>query len=142
MALNRPRVIQYVDQESDRSTSWPEGTICYAASERSIQVLKSGSWQDFSNTGGTGGGNSATVTVDFGSSFTNYAETVVTSQTWVEAGSEFCVTPVTSGTDEIEIAIMQFSPVVFDVVAGTGFTLGVFAPIEAKGTYTFSVIGV
>lgn len=142
MALQRPRSVQYVDQESDRQTTWPEGTIAYAAAERSLTVLKSGTWQDFSNTGGSGGGNSVTVTVNFGSSFTNYAETTVTGQTWVTANSEFAVTPLTSGTDEIEIAILQFSPVVFDVVAGTGFTLGVFAPIEAKGTYSFSVIGV
>jgi len=61
MALKRPRPVQYVDQESDRLTTWPDGTIVYAASERSIQILKDGSYQDFSNTGGGSGMTQAQI---------------------------------------------------------------------------------
>lgn len=55
MALKQPRPIQYVEQESDRLTSWPEGTIVYAIAERSITILKDGSFQNFSNAGGGSG---------------------------------------------------------------------------------------
>lgn len=92
--------------------------------------------------GGGGGGNSVTVTVNFGSDFTHYAETVVTGQTWVAAGSEISVTPLAASGTHMEVALLSFQPVVHSLVAGTGFTLGVYTPIEAKGTYTFSCIGV
>jgi hypothetical protein len=55
MALLIPRPVQYVDQESDRSTGWPAGTIVYAIAERSITILKDGSFQNFSNAGGGSG---------------------------------------------------------------------------------------
>lgn len=97
---------------------------------------------NISGGGGGGGGNSVTVTVDFGSSFTHYAETVVTGQAWVAAGSEISVTPLAASGTQMEVAILSFQPVVHSLVAGTGFTLGVYTPIEAKGTYTFSCIGV
>lgn len=89
-----------------------------------------------------GGGNSVTVTVDFGASFSQYAETVVTGQTWVTAGSEITATPLASHGQEMEVAVLSFQPVVTNIVAGTGFTLAVFAPYKARDTYTFSCIGV
>jgi hypothetical protein len=89
-----------------------------------------------------GGGNSTTVTVDFGASFTHYAEAVVTGQSWVASGSEITATPLSTTGDHMEVALLSFQPVVHTLVASTGFTLGVYTPIEAKGSYTFSCIGV
>jgi hypothetical protein len=88
--------------------------------------------------GGGGGGNAVSVTVDFGSTFSHYASTVVVGQAWVTGTSKIVATPV--GT--MEPAVLQFSFSVSDLVVGTGFTVNVFAPFMAKGTYTFSCIGV
>jgi len=90
----------------------------------------------------SGSGNSVTAVLDFGASFTHIGEVVVTGQSWVTANSEIVVTPITSGTDQIEIALLSFQPVVHSLVAGVGFTLTVYSPIEAKGTYSFSCVGV
>jgi hypothetical protein len=90
----------------------------------------------------SGGGSSVSVVVDFGASFTHFAQTVVTGQTWVAAGSDITVTPLAAAGAAEETALMAFSTAVSDIVAGTGFTLSVYTPVEAKGTYTFSCIGV
>ena len=90
----------------------------------------------------SGGGNSVTVTVNFGATFTHFAQTVVTGQAWVEAGSEVTATPLASAGAAEETALMAFSTVVSDLVVGDGFTLSVYTPTEAKGNYTFSCIGV
>lgn len=95
-----------------------------------------------SASGGGGSGNSVTATVDFGASFTHYSEAVVTGQTWVTANSEIVATPLAAAGTEMEVAILCFQPVIHSLVAGTGFTIGAYTPIEAKGTYTFSCIGV
>lgn len=92
--------------------------------------------------GGGGGGNSVTVTVDFGASFSHFAQTVVTGQAWVASGSEIVATPLAATGEDVETALFQFSASVGTLVVGTGFTLSVYSPIEAKGTYTFSCLGV
>ena len=89
-----------------------------------------------------GSGNGVVATVDFGAAFTPYASVVVTGQAWVAAGSKIVVSPKASTGTEVEVAVMAFSCVVSDLVAGTGFTLNVFTPVEAKGTYNFSCVGV
>lgn len=83
------------------------------------------------------------VTVDFGSSFTDRASTVVTGQTWVRTGQSIVATPkASSAADLEELLVLGFQAVISDIVNGTGFTLSVRTPVEAKGTYTFSCIGV
>ena len=83
------------------------------------------------------------VSVDFGASFTDRASTVVTGQSWVRTGQSIVATAkAASAADLEELLILGLMPVVSDVVNGTGFTLSVRAPVEAKGTYTFSCIGV
>ena len=59
-----------------------------------------------------GGGNGVDVTVDFGSSFTHYAETVVTGETWVTSTSKIVATPKASDGSGIEAAILSFQPCV------------------------------
>jgi hypothetical protein len=60
----------------------------------------------------------------------------------VAAGSEIVATVLAAAGTVEECALMQFSAVVNTLVAGTGFTLSVYTPTEAKGTYTFSCVGV
>ena len=91
---------------------------------------------------GGGAGNSVTVTVDFGSSFSHFATTTVTGQSWVASGSEIVATVLSASGKGSEDAALSFSASVSDLVAGTGFTLNVYAPYKAKGTYTFSCVGV
>jgi hypothetical protein len=85
-------------------------------------------------------GGSVSVTVDFGASFSHYATAVVTGQSWVGALSEIAASPFVS-TNPMETSLFQFSPVVSDIVAGDGFTLSVYTPVKAKGTYTFHCVG-
>jgi hypothetical protein len=86
--------------------------------------------------------NSLTVTVDFGASFSHFAQVVVADQSWVTADSNIVATPLAAAGEDVETALLQFSASVGSLVPGTGFTLSVYSPIEAKGTYTFSCVGV
>lgn len=88
----------------------------------------------------SGSGNAVYATVDFGASFTHYATVAVTGQTWVTALSKIVAMP--TGGNPMENAILQFAPTVTDLVVGDGFTLSVYTPVKAKGTYTFNCIGV
>jgi len=89
------------------------------------------------------GGNAVYVTVDFGANFTHYATATVVGEAWVTATSKIVVTPLaTVAGEEVEIPILSFQTTISDLVALTGFTLNVYTPIEAKGTYQFSCVGV
>lgn len=93
--------------------------------------------------GGGGSGNSVTVTCDFGASFTDKAQTIVTGKTWVTSGSEIIAQVLTpSGVDPDEIRLLGFNPVISDLVVGDGFTVTLFSEPEAKGTYDVMCIGV
>lgn len=91
----------------------------------------------------SGGGNSVTVTLPFGASFTDKAQTVVTGQTWVAADSEIVPQVLTpSGVDPDEMRLLDFKAVISDLVAGTGFTVTLYSEPEAKGDYSVMCIGV
>jgi hypothetical protein len=90
-----------------------------------------------------GGGNSVTTTLAFGASFTDKAQTVVTGQAWVTLTSEIVVHVLTpSGVDPDEMRLLDFKPVVSDLVAGDGFTVTLYSESEAKGDYEVMCIGV
>lgn len=95
-----------------------------------------------SGTPAGGSGNAVDVTVDFGASFSHYATATVTGQTWVTGTSKIVATVKAAANKAMETAIFQFAATVSDLVVGTGFTLSVFTPVRAKGTYTFSCVGV
>lgn len=96
-----------------------------------------------SASGGGGGGNSVTVSVAFGGTFTDKAQTVVTGQTWVATNSEIVALMKTpSGVDPDEMYLLDFRPVISDLVAGVGFTLTVYSSSEATGNYDVMCIGV
>ena len=93
-------------------------------------------------TSGTAVAGTVAVTVDFGASFTHFAQTVVTGQAWVASGSYIVAMPQAAAGQVEETALMSFQPVISDLSVGNGFTLSVYTPIEAKGTYTFNCVGV
>ncbi len=96
------------------------------------------SWQ----AGGSGASERLDVVVDFGATFTHMAETVGTGQTWVNtAKSRIVCTPKAAAGEEAETPLFEFSPAIHTLVNGVGFTLSVYTPQEARGTYTFAVIG-
>lgn len=82
------------------------------------------------------GANGARVSVDFGASFTDKAQTVVTGQTWVTVNSNIAASVLTpADTDPDEMYLLNIRPVVSGIVAGTGFTITLYSEPEAKGTY-------
>lgn len=89
-----------------------------------------------------GGGNSVTATVAFGASFTDKAQTVVTGESWVTLTSNIIPQVLTpSGTDPDEMRLLDFKPVISDLVAGDGFTITLYSEPEAKGDYSVMCIG-
>lgn len=93
--------------------------------------------------GGGGGGNSVTVPVNFGASFTDRADTVVTGQSWVATTSEIVVQILTpAGVDPDEMRLLAMRAEISALVAGTGFTVSVFSEPEAKGSYDVMCVGV
>jgi len=111
---------------------WNVGTSRWTA--RNISA------SDISSALASAGFGHCSVTVDFGSTRTQFAQTVVTGQTWVTASSVITVTPYVA-TNPMAVAVLRFSPVISNLVAGTGFTLSVFTEAGATGTYTFSCTG-
>jgi hypothetical protein len=95
------------------------------------------------NATGGGSGNSVTTTLAFGASFTDKAQTVVTGQAWVTTNSEIIAQVLTpSGTDPDEMRLLDFKPVISDLVAATGFTVTLYSEPEAKGDYSVMCVGV
>lgn len=93
--------------------------------------------------GSSGGANAVSVTLDFGSTFTDKAETTVTGESWVASDSNISAQVLTpSGTDPDEIRLLELRPVISQLVAGTGFTVSLYSEPEAKGQYTVMCLGV
>jgi hypothetical protein len=91
----------------------------------------------------SGGGNSVSATLSFGTGFTDKAQTVVTGQSWVTLTSNIVpqvLTPI--GTDPDEVMLLDLKPVISDLVAGTGFTVTLYSEPEARNDYTVMCIGV
>lgn len=88
-------------------------------------------------------GRRVVVVVDFGATFTDRADTVVTGLSWLT--TDHVLTPVIRpgpGVDVDEIRLLDLRPTITEVVAGVGFTLVVTSTPEASGQYTFLVAGV
>lgn len=89
------------------------------------------------------GSHVALATLDFGASFTDKAQTVVTGQTWVEATSAITASVMCpAGVDTDEIRLLDMRAVISDLVAGVGFTVTLYSEPEARGTYVVSCVGV
>lgn len=88
-------------------------------------------------------GNGVLVSVDFGASFTDKAQTVVTGQTWVTSGSNITAQVLTpSGVDPDEMYLLDIKAVISEIVNGTGFTVTLYSQPEAKGIYSVMCLGV
>lgn len=86
---------------------------------------------------------SVTVACDFGASFADKAQTVVTGQTWVAANSEIVATVRTpASVDPDEMYLLDIKPVISDLVAGVGFTVTLYSQPEATGSYDVMCIGI
>jgi len=93
--------------------------------------------------GGGGSGNAVVVDVDFGSSFTDKAQVVVTGQSWVTITSSIsCQVLCPVGSDPDELYLLNIKPVVSSLVDSTGFTLTLYSEQEAKGIYKVMCVGV
>lgn len=90
-----------------------------------------------------GSADSAIVSCDFGASFTDKAQTVVTGLAWVTASSSLSATVLTpSGVDADEMYLLGIYPVISGVVPGVGFTVTLYSANEARGAYDVMVTGV
>lgn len=93
--------------------------------------------------GPSGGVNKVRVTCSFGASFTDKAQTVVTGLTWVDKTtsclSALVITP--DGDDPDEMYLLDFQPVISDIVSGTGFTVTLYSQPEARGDYEVLCLG-
>lgn len=93
--------------------------------------------------GPSGGVNKVRVTCSFGASFTDKAQTVVTGLTWVDKSAS-CVSALVltpDGTDPDEMYLLDFKPVISDLVTGTGFTVTLYSQPEARGDYEVLCLG-
>lgn len=88
------------------------------------------------------GSNTGTLTVDFGSTFSHFAQVTPVEQAWVTADSRIVVTSAAVAGKELETALLNFSTAIGEIVPGDSFTLFVYTPVKAKGEYTFSYMGV
>ena len=87
--------------------------------------------------------NSVTVGCDFGESFTDKAQTVVTGQAWVASDSEIVASILTpASVDPDEMYLLDIKPVISDLVAGVGFTVTLYSQPEATGSYDVMCIGI
>jgi len=123
------------------------GELSEVPSGDAIQLSSGGirfSDNSVQTTAATGGsGNSVTVDVDFGGTFTDKAQVVVTGQSWVTTSSEIVchvLCPTTSDPDEMYL--LNIKPVISSLVDSTGFTLTLYSEQEAKGIYKVMCIGV
>lgn len=92
----------------------------------------------------SGGLNSATATVDFGTKEQHEASVTV-SAAWVGASTRLIVTPLATATaehDPDDYAAEGVSAVIQNVTAGVGFDVVAFANDTTFGQYNFNVIGV
>jgi hypothetical protein len=83
------------------------------------------------------------VSVDFGASFTDKAQTVVTGKSWVTGSS--CIIPqvlTPAGVDPDEMYLLGIRAEISDIVAGDGFTVTLYSESEAKGIYSVMCLGV
>ena len=103
-----------------------------------------GTWVAVTVGGVAGGsGNSVTAACDFGASFADKAQTVVTGQAWVTATSEVVASVLTpAGIDPDEMYLLDIKPVISDLVAGVGFTVTLYSQPEATGSYDVMCIGI
>jgi ribosomal protein L35AE/L33A len=125
----------------DTFTSGSKGVVGASGGGTTNFLRADGTWA--APPSGGGGGNAVVVDVDFGSSFTDKAQVVVTGQSWVTATSSIsCQVLCPTGSDPDELYLLNIKPVVSSLVDSTGFTLTLYSEQEAKGIYKVMCVGV
>lgn len=90
-----------------------------------------------------GSANSVIVSCDFGASFTDKAQTVVSGLSWVTGTLSLSATVLTpTGIDHDEMYLLKLLPVIGDIIPGDGFTVTLYSESEARGAYDVMVTGV
>lgn len=90
----------------------------------------------------SGGANKVAVSLNFGATFTDKAQAIVTGQTWVTASSVIVAQVMTPpGVDSDEMSLLNFRTHISDLVDGVGFTVTLYAESFAKGSYTVNCMG-
>ena len=93
----------------------------------------------------SGGGNTATAIVDFGSGKGDYsASTVVTGQTWVTSSSKILTSVIDYGGENTaeDASVEGLTITIGDLIAGTGFTVYAASPFGSVGKYQIACMGV
>ena len=81
------------------------------------------------------------VTVDFGVTYTDKKEVILTGKTWVTASSSIIAQVMTpAGMHADEMYLYRFHPVISDLVVGVGYTLTVYTETEYSGIITVMII--
>jgi len=99
---------------------------------------------DCTITGGSGSANVVEVSVSLSTGLGLVYKTTVIGQAWVTATSSIACSPLgvtTDGQTVETVAASGVQSIVSNRVAGTGFTLNVYSPHGASGTYRFGCTG-
>lgn len=80
-----------------------------------------------------------TIPVTFTTGVYSSGQTIVTGLPWITANTAICSTPYTTG-NSLQVALLQFNPVVSDIVPTTGFTLSIYSPAQTTGVYNFKCV--
>ena len=84
-----------------------------------------------------------TITADFGSSYSDKKQVVVTGRTWVTASTVFIPQVLTpSGMDTDEMYLYKFRIEISDKVVGIGYTVTVYTETEYTGTVQVMLIAI
>ena len=84
-----------------------------------------------------------TITADFGSSYSDKKQVVVTGRTWVTASTVFIPQVLTpSGMDTDEMYLYKFRVEISDKVVGDGYTVTVYTETEYTGTIQVMLIAI
>lgn len=144
--LNKAAVgLSNVDNTSDANKPISTATQSALDAKQPLATVLTNTTASFTTAQQTklAGVGSVVATVDFGSTFTDSAQIVVTGQSWVSLSSKISAQVLCgTGVDPLEIALLDFKLVVSDLVAGVGFTLTAYSMPQARGTYSIMCVGV
>ena len=91
---------------------------------------------------GSGGAQGTIVSVNFGNTWSQKAQTVVTGQSWVSTALPMTASILPpAGVDPDEMFMLDMKAIISNVVNGVGFTLTLFSEPEAINSYSVMVVG-
>ena len=102
-------------------------------------IVQPSNWNDTHD----GALETASGTVDFGTTEGNGDASVFVAATWVTASSIIVISPgaATADHDAEDVLLEQITASVTELTAGVGFTITAHAPYGTWGQYTFNATG-